>query len=459
MHPGRIALLVCLTVPAVGCAGHAAQTLAARSALDAGQPKVALAELNEKLGVPSSDKLPASFDGDKVLFLLDRAMVEHQLARYDWVSRDLEACDKQLTVLDFSRGTTDEIGKYLYSDDTGPYRAPAYEKLLVNTVNMQSYLARGDLNGARVEARRMSVLEDYFKNAGKGEQAFVAPGSYLAGFIFEKSDKPDEAMRYYDEALGQARLPSLYGPIARLADRTTYRSPRIEEALKAAGLTQGAGSAVAEGANPRPGDEGARPAEILVVVNYGRVPEKIAERLPIGLALTYASSALSPNDVSRANSLAAQGLVTWVNYPRLGDARGTYSNPTFALDGKWQTLDGALAVDQSAKKAWDEVKGKVIASAITRMIARVAAGELARKTTNDGLLGLLLSLGTQATLTAFDTPDTRSWSTLPARIAIGRVTVPAGTHVVELAAAGDVVRQKVTLKPGGWTAMVHTVLR
>src|SRR5690606_42032436 len=56
------------------------------------------------------------------------------------------------------------------------------------------------------------------------------------------------------------------------------------------------------------------------------------------------------------------------------------------------------------------------------------------------LLGVLLSLGTQAALTAADTPDTRSWATLPARIAIGRVTVPPGEHEVVLQAQN--VRRK-----------------
>ena len=43
------------------------------------------------------------------------------------------------------------------------------------------------------------------------------------------------------------------------------------------------------------------------MIGYGRVPAKIAKRIPIGLALTYVSGAISPNDVSKANYLAAQG--------------------------------------------------------------------------------------------------------------------------------------------------------
>jgi hypothetical protein len=193
-------------------------------------------------------------------------------------------------------------------------------------------------------------------------------------------------------------------------------------------------------------------------VSYGRVPPKIAKRIPIGLALTYASGALSPTDVDRANYLAAQGLVSWVNFPELGKPRGSYETPGFALNGKWAELETAVAVDLEAKQAWEDVRGTVVAGAITRLLTRVVAGEAVRRSTDDGVVGALLSLGVQATLTATDTPDTRSWSTLPARVAFGRVRVNPGTHYVDLSARGVRKRQRVTITPGGWALAAHTVL-
>ena len=48
-----------------------------------------------------------------------------------------------------------------------------------------------------------------------------------------------------------------------------------------------------------------------------------------------------------------------------------------------------------------------------------------------------------------DTPDTRCWSTLPARIAIARLRVQAGTHEVALSARGEVKRFSVDVAKGG----------
>ena len=216
-----------------------------------------------------------------------------------------------------------------------------------------------------------------------------------------------------------------------------------------------AGASSAAGAPDKPKDDS---GELLVIVSFGRVPAKYAKRVPIGLALTYASNALSPGDRQRASYLAAQGLVTWVNYPELGKARGQYDIPEMAVDGSWQTLEGIVAVDREAKRAWEAARGTVVAAAITRMLTRVVAGEAIRRGSGGGTLGALLSLGTQATLTATDTPDTRSWSTLPARIAFGRLRLPPGEHVVYVRARGVAKQQKIAISPGGFAVVNLTVL-
>lgn len=443
------ALLLCICLGA--CAGHSERTKDIRTALDVMQPKHALALVDEQLEVDKPEQLPEKVSGDNSLLILDRAMILQQLDSYRLSSRDLEVADKQIEILDLSRNAADELGKYLFSDATGPYKAPAYEKLMINSINMVNYLVQNDLNGARVEARRFSVMQKFISEHEDPAAGLMAPGSYLAGFTFEKSGRPDEALRYYDEALKFGNYRSLEEPVRRLAALSAYRSPRIREIL---GTEPSARRASAE----PDAKAGAEDGELLVVVNFGRVPAKYSKRLPVGLALTYASGFISPTDAGRANALAAQGLVTWINYPELGRARGQYDQPLFALGERWLPLDGILAVDKEAERAWEQARGAVVASAITRMIARVVAGEATRRAAGGGLTGLLLSLGTQATLTAVDTPDTRSWSTLPARIAFGRVRLPAGTHWVTLGARGIRKQQRIALNPGGFSVVCLTVL-
>ncbi len=475
-----------LAVATTSCGGHAARTLEARNALDAGDPRTALALINEELGVDRAEQLPKDLSGDQAILLLDRAMVLQQLDEYKLSSRDLQVADKQIEVLDLSRSAAADIGRYLFSDSTGPYKAPAYEKLMINSMNLVNYLVRQDLSGARVEARRLAVMQRYLKETENPGASLAAPGSYLAGFVFEKSGRAEEALRYYDEALKYGSYRTLTEPVRRLAKDTSFRSPRIREILgdadprlkpvesgtdvpegesdetaqpEAANADERkhAGKASKPAAAPEP-DFTDTHGELLVIVNFGRVPAKYAKRIPIGLALTYASGAISPNDRGRANALAAQGLVTWVNYPELGKARGQYSVPTFALDGQGQFLEGVLAVDREAKVAWETARGGVVGSAITRMLTRVVAGEAVRRGSGGGALSLLLGLGTQATLTATDTPDTRSWATLPARIAFGRVWVKSGRHQILLGARSIEKRGEVDVPAGGFSVVNLTVL-
>jgi uncharacterized protein len=474
---------------AFGCASHSDKTKAFRTALDAGRPQQALAEVNDMLDVDSAKELPEKTQGDNALLLLDRGMVLQAIDDYKLSSRDLEVSDKQIEVLDFSRNAVHDIGKYLFSDDVGPYKAPAYEKLMINTMNMVNYLARGDLQGARIEARRLAVMQKFIAESEGKSRGLLGLGSYLAGFTYEKSGKPDEALRYYDEALAYGDFPSLHDPIRRLARDSGYRTSRIRKILgeadsssptpapsssaptpapardtswsapapasAAAPGSAAAASTPAPDADPATDDS----AEILVVIGYGRVPAKIAKRIPIGLALTYATLWMSAANASQANRLAAQGLVTWINYPELGKPHGAYDTPSVSLDGQWVQLEGGLAVDLEAKRAWDDARGPVVAAAITRMVARVIAGEAIRRSAKDSTVGAILSLGTQAALVAADTPDTRSWETLPARVAIARVRVKPGQHRLTLTSRGIRRERAVTLTANGWGFAGLTVLR
>src|SRR5690606_13345365 len=156
---------------------------------------------------------------------------------------------------------------------------------------------------------------------------------------------------------------------------------------------------------------------------------------------------LSPAQSAQANQLAAKGLVMWVNYPELEETQRVIKKPTVSIDGRAYEVEETLAIDEETKRAHDRDKGRIIASAITRLITRAVAGEVAQKASGDGVGGLIANLATQATLTVMDTPDTRSWATLPARIGVVRARLPAGTHKVEVAAQGLKKTSTIELRP------------
>ncbi|MDB4935899.1 MAG: hypothetical protein JWP87_2871 [Labilithrix sp.] len=446
------AALVALVVSPwlVGCGGHTARTLEMRTALDAGNANGAIHSLDEELDVKDAKELPKDIKGDNAILVLDRASIQQGVAEFPLSKRDFEAADKAIDMLDLARNAGDSIGEYVFSGSSGRYQAPPYEKLMINTLNMLNYLETRDLNGARIEARRLSVIQKYYRdNLEHKDNPVLGLGSMLAGFTFEKSGEIDEALRYYDEALAFTGFGTLGESVRRIAPQGQFRSPRIKSLLHE-------GETPAPGGPPADDDSG----EVLFVVGYGRVAHKIANRIPIGLALTYFAGSIQPHDAAAANKLAAQGLVTWINFPSLAPGRGKWDVPACQLDGRYVQLEEAVDVDREVRAEWKKIEGKIIVSAITRLIARAAVGQgIQTAAGRDNIVGILASLGAQATLTALDTPDTRSWETLPARIAVARMRLPPGRHRVVIDARGWKRTQDVVVEKNGWQVVSLMALR
>jgi hypothetical protein len=426
------------------CGGHSERTLPIRTALDEGHPRQAINSINEELDVKKDDELPKKVEGDDALLVLDRATIQQSLAQYEPSKRDFQAADKAIDMLDLAHNAGDTIGEYVFSGSAGRYVAPPYEKLLINTLNLLNYLETKDLNGAKIEARRLAVMQRYIADQlGEKDNAILGLGGFLAGVAFEKSGDTDEALRWYDEAAAFTGFQSMRQSIAPLLARSSYSSPRLK-AL----------------ADPEAKELGEDEGEIIFVVGYGRVAHKVSNRVPIGLALTLVANDIHPNDRVAANKLAAQGLVTWVNFPSLAPGRGKYEVPACELDGRYVQLEEAVDIDSQVRAEWKKIEGKVILSAITRLIARYAVGAGIQSAAGErSALGIIGSLAAQATLTALDTPDTRSWETLPSRIAIARVRVPAGRHAIHISARGVVRRQQIDVPKQGWAAVSLMALR
>ena len=410
---------------ALGCGGYESTVRPVRDSLERGDRAAALKAVNAKLGVKSASETPAKFSDETALLLLERGAILHSLGRYQESARDLQEAEKHLELLDLSKDTAGSIGKYLYSDTATVYRAPAYEKLLLSTMNLLNYLCLGDLENARVEARRLTVMQDYLKGAMPEGKARFGLGSYLAGYTYEQSGRADEALRYYDDALQAEEYPSLREPVARLARASFFRTPRVEKILASAPAVL-------------PAPQG---ADVLVVMSSGLVPKKEPERIPIGLAFAIAYDVTHPqyrmNEQQRRNAdiVIAKSLLKWINFPELKKQPRRIWPAGLEVDGESAPIEPAMNVATRARQAYDDIKPMLIVSAVTRMVARAIAGEVsgkvAKEASGSGLLGLVVGLATEGVLIAADRPDTRAWTSVPAEVYLARVRVPPGPHRVE----------------------------
>lgn len=466
-----------LVAALAGCATYSERTQLARDAAQSGNLVASEKVLNKFLGTKDSKDVPVKWKKETIVALLERAIVLHARGEWKLSARDLGVADKQLVLLDIARDPG-QIGKWIFSDSAGKYHAPPSEKLALNAFNLLNYLLLGDLSGARVEAKRFTITREYLATTDGGKDAHGAFGSYLAGFAFERLGEADTALRYYDEALQQADFASLRGPIARLAAKSAYRTPRLRaylgEAPVAANEPVLAASLLAQAppaAEPVPetsptASEPPPPppaGELLVVMNIGRVPFKVPERIPIGLAIGLGAAWITGN-----TAILEHSALKFVIYPELAPSRALFNTGQLLVDGKEWPMELATNLDAEIVREYDALRPKIIGAAISRLIVRAAVAEGARAAGNqakDGagaVVGLLAALAAEGAMVAADKPDTRSWTLLPAFVFVARVPVNPGKHTVTITASGaGLERHEFTadVKPGGFVAVDVTTLR
>ena len=479
----RAAWLAAATLAVVACATYSEKTQLARDAAQTGDLAGSEKVLNRFLGTKDSADLPAEWKKETIVALLERAMVLHAKGQWKLSARDLVAADKQLVLLDIARDPG-EVGKWIFSDSSAKYHAPPSEKLALNAFNMLNYILAGDLSGARVEAKRFTITREYLGQLDGGQAAHGAFGSYLAGFVFERLGETDTALRYYDEALQEQAFPSLQGPIARLAARSGYRSPRIDALLGAptaarVDMNRAAAPATSVLAAQAPATDATAPettpaapvaapppppGEILVVMNVGRVPYKVPERMPIGLAIGLGATWITGN-----TAVLEHSALKFIIYPELVPSRALFNTGSLVVDGREWPLELATNLDAEIVREYEGLKPKIIGAAITRLIVRAAVAEGARaagKQAKDGagaVVGLLAALAAEGAMVAADKPDTRSWTLLPAFVFVARVPVQPGAHKVAVTAMGSGGREhhefSVDVKAGDFAVLDVTTLR
>ena len=152
-----ILLLLCSTL-SVGCGSYSDSTQRSRLALLRGDSTLAVSVLNQTL-----EHQPEN--SEHLLLLLERGIALQQSEEYQASTLDLQRADEGLEVIDYTKTPIKDLGTYLYSDDSSPYRPPPFEKAMINVFNMINYLALKEWSKAKVEVRRLAVLESFWDEA------------------------------------------------------------------------------------------------------------------------------------------------------------------------------------------------------------------------------------------------------------------------------------------------------
>jgi hypothetical protein len=439
----RVMIVLALSLAlGLACATYSDRLAAAHADAARGDWSASEAQLNGLIGVASRDDLPRKWGSETTLAVLERAMVLQAQGAFAASAKDLSAAENELEFIDLELDVPGKIGTYVYSDDAEEYRAPPIERMSLNAINMLNYLADSQLQSAAVEARRYQVMRNYLEDLeSHGRGRF---GAYLAGVVFEYLGEYERALRYYEDALEDGPLASLDAAVARLARRSSWRGPEIRRSLERSGgrheVTEGAG-------------------ELLVVLSLGRTPIKVPKRIPVGAAVGLAGTYITGNP-----AILQHSALKVVVYPELQAVPSRFESASIWIDGKSVPPELLSNLSQAVRQEYEELKPRIIGAALTRMIARALVAEGSRQAARAAggvgeAIGILVALGTEAALVGLDTPDTRSWTFLPGRVLVARVSVAPGEHKVDLRLTGasNSTRQfTVEVNAGQLTSVVVT---
>jgi len=369
LRPGfRFLSLVLFLIFLNGCAGRLNK---ASRYYYAGQPQQALnlLEKGDNLG-----------NRNQLLFLLEKGLVFHQLGEYQQSINQFLAAAQLIDQFEVTR-LSEQAGSLVTNEWMMRYRGEYSERLWVHSYLMMNYLLLGEYDDALVEAKQAlerlqkhpeALNADYFTRA-------------LIALCFANLAEDNDAYLVYRNLAKDLPSPA---PIAADIVKHAERLGMVDEVEKY-----------------RPFLTPKNPlgeAELVLFVASGRIPLKRPGNVVLPPSIRFAFPYYSAEKAAqpRINILPH----SWRYRPLLTTDLGVVARK--ALDARKTRMIAKEGIRVAAKEAISQSVGNkndVAAEAIVRVA-----------------------------LFLLEEPDTRSWQTLPGRLTLVRIPLPAGRHKLQL---------------------------
>lgn len=413
--------------------------------------------------------------GDELLRLQHRGLVAHYAGRW----RESADCLERALVLAedrYTRSVSKALLSLVTSDRVLPYRPPRPERLLLHYYGALNYLRMGEPDEAAVEARRLGrLLERSRRDEGGGVPRELAEAlSHFSGAVFEAAGQPVDAAVAYRRARAFA--------------------PRAGDSAAApAGGGGGAGAAPGEPPGPALDEPSPPTGQVLVAVERGFVAHRVERSVTLFLLpcevdrLREArSAALEEDEEADADPVlevarrVADRSLGWepgpgrvrghrceedadpvllrVAWPAFRETPTGSGEAVLRVDGEPRPADPVARVDvsEAVREAYRGRRLLDLAKTLLRAVTKVAVAEGIEDAVSDGdeTLGEVAGWTARVAGALLERADTRSWHSLPARIDLYRLRLPAATHrlEVEVPRAGGASRRvglgEVEVAPG-----------
>lgn len=369
-----------------------------------------------------------------------------------------------------------------------PYEPGRTERLMIPYYAALARLRMDDIDGAAVEARRLSMLlEIYGDDDSPLDASLEATLRYIAGAIFEaRGDQNDSDVAYRNAVAADSSFPLPHH--ARNDDRGTvivileqgFVAHRVEQGLSVMLLPQEVDLIANGEGDERAGALGYVAARTLEqaarqpFVHEGTYrPARLFVPPPDDVSLiprrrskvvcrTVADTAHAANDSGSSSrrevcteeepeieELPYLLKVAWPVYR--SDSRPAASARLAGFADTVQFAGGA-DVSRGVIADFHAERALVIARTVARGAAKLAIAKGAEKKieekneTAGAIIGLLGNIGS----VLLERADTRSWHLLPAGVSVARIRLPPGEHQLHVdIGARSMALEPVSVQPGG----------
>lgn len=402
--------------------------------------------------------------GDRLLLALQRGVALHEAGEYSLSNDALEWAEVEADRR-FTRSLSRELGSILVSDRVLAYTPAAAELALVPYYRMLNYLALGDEDGALVEARKANALMARIDRVG-GRCHVEGMLQYLAGLVQRAADENNDALvslRLSERALTDCGEAGAGAGAMVAAD--------LARAARTAGLVEVADSVTDRWGLPRELAGRAVGGEVLLLVEQGFV----AHRAQHDVHIPIPSRDLEDLDGGDEAGLARLAGAITTELMLGPDARRQHARRyRMARSGWVDALDGAYILRLAwpafrleanrAREVRVMVDGHSTApiqmanlsvamreelaherpQMLTRLVLRGLSKYLLSREVEEAVeekhgdaAGFIFGRLANLAGNSLERADTRSWTLLPDRISMMRMTLPEGSHRVTLEVAGE----------------------
>jgi tetratricopeptide (TPR) repeat protein len=414
----------------------------------------------------------------EMLYNMDLGLLYHYAGRYDSSTIFLARAADRYDAL-FTRSVTNEAASFIVNDNTRPYRSRPYEMMWLRVIQAFNYLALDNFDGARVEMRQAQILLDELRRtAGNGKNAYRDDPLYrgTAALIYELLGERDDAAISVYHAIKAYRDQHATVPpgLGAMACRLLNAADRPDDIRL---LELDCPAPVLKKRAVDGGDRAGESGEVIVIGMLGRSPA-IGESSFQGTWIRDGLLVYSYKDANGktvTDALPAPGLPQ-SEVSKAGSGWRTRSGTTLSI--KWampslrevpvqsRVLKIAPAVEAAGVvtgEVWGDTHdllerdladnwNTVLLRTVTRVLIRTIATEKAKSEmrTDNPLLNLVTSLGTDFLSGQLEQADVRSWFLLPRTVQVARLNLPAGSQTLQLGAenatGGTVIAETRTVQ-------------